>query len=161
MRYTTIIDITELTLYKNRNTRLVYLHLCLACGYHSEDRDEVRASLRSLASECGLTLSALRCALAQLAAAGLVTRKDKDTLLVKTFVAPVFAAPRSGKAVIHGSSRDEERQREISKLRAELDSLRKAWHDLAERGELDAYREDMKKKATSVKKRLAELGELA
>lgn len=75
MRYTTVIDITNLALYRNQNARLVYLHLCLVAGYHDNDRDLVALSIRNLAWRVGLTLSATRHAIAQLTAAGLVKRE--------------------------------------------------------------------------------------
>lgn len=77
MRYTTCIDIREYTqIYRNVNARLVYLHLCLISGYHDDDRDICRVSLRSLAEDVGITFSALRCALEQLEKARIVQRKN-------------------------------------------------------------------------------------
>lgn len=67
MRYTTLIDIREIPeVYRNNNTRLLYLHLVLLAGYHDDDRDIVRCSLRNLAAQSGLTLSATRHAIAVL-----------------------------------------------------------------------------------------------
>ena len=61
MRYTTIIDIREIPeVYRNQNVRLLYLHLCLLAGYHDNDRDLVRISVRNLATSSGLTVSATR-----------------------------------------------------------------------------------------------------
>lgn len=61
MRYTTIIDITQAPeLYRNQNVRLVYLHLVLKAGYHDYDRDVIRCSIRTLAADTGLTVSAVR-----------------------------------------------------------------------------------------------------
>lgn len=61
MRYTTIIDIREIPeVYRNQNVRLLYLHLCLLAGYHDNDRDLVRISIRNLATSSGLTVSATR-----------------------------------------------------------------------------------------------------
>lgn len=75
MRYTTIIDITEYPgLYTNANCRLVYLHLVLRSGYHDDDRDMIKISLRRLAMVTGITVAATRHALAQLAKSGLITR---------------------------------------------------------------------------------------
>lgn len=81
MRYTTIIDIRDQPLvYKNVNCRLVYMHLALRAGYHDNDRDICNVSLRTLATEVGITLSACRHALAVLARAKLVARQG--TLLI-------------------------------------------------------------------------------
>lgn len=67
MRYTTIIDIREIPeVYRNQNVRLLYLHLCLLAGYHDNDRDLVRISIRNLATSSGLTVSATRHAVAVL-----------------------------------------------------------------------------------------------
>lgn len=64
MRYTTIIDIREYpALYRNPATRLVYLHLVLVAGYHDHDRDLASTSVRRLAKEVGVTISAVRHAL--------------------------------------------------------------------------------------------------
>lgn len=75
MRYTTIIDITQApAIYKSENLRLVYLHLCLTCGYHDDDKGLLRQSLRQMAGEVGCTMSALRHALRQLEKWQLVKR---------------------------------------------------------------------------------------
>lgn len=76
MRYTTIIDISELpALYRSSSCRLLYLHLVLKSGYHDDDRDLVQLSIRRAAIETGLTVSAARHALEQLMKAGLITRQ--------------------------------------------------------------------------------------
>lgn len=61
MRYTTVIDIREIPeVYRNPNVRLLYLHLALLAGYHDQDKDLVRISVRNLAASAGLTVSATR-----------------------------------------------------------------------------------------------------
>ena len=88
MRYTTLIDISELPqVYRNTNTRLLYLHLVLKSGYHNEDRDLARISLRNLAAAAGLTLSATRHALHILGEAGLVAKEGEAWRVRKWFVA--------------------------------------------------------------------------
>lgn len=75
MRYTTIIDISaSRPLYRNHNVRLVYLHMCLRCGYHDNDRDMLRMSIRAIAADTGLSVSATRHALALLLRAKLIER---------------------------------------------------------------------------------------
>lgn len=75
MRYTTVIDISEYPgLYRNKTAVLVYLHLCLKAGYHDNDRDQVTISIRHLASDIGVTVSAVRHALKVLHGAGLLER---------------------------------------------------------------------------------------
>lgn len=75
MRYTTIIDISEYpSIYHNPRARLVYLHLTLKAGYHEEDRDICLISIRRLAADVGLTISATRHALAVLERAQMIER---------------------------------------------------------------------------------------
>lgn len=61
MRYTTIIDITDIPqVYSNINATRVYLHLCLTCGFTADDMDTIRISYRQLAAQLRITLSAVR-----------------------------------------------------------------------------------------------------
>lgn len=61
MRYTTIIDITDIPqVYHNINATRVYLHLCLTCGFTADDMDTLRISYRQLAAQLNITLSAVR-----------------------------------------------------------------------------------------------------
>lgn len=76
MRYTTIIDITEMpAVYRCTAARILYLHITLIAGYHDNDRDIVDCSIRTLAAASGLTVSATRHALAVLTKAGLIDRQ--------------------------------------------------------------------------------------
>ena len=69
MRYTKIVDIRDLDIYKNHNIRLVYLHLCLMADSRT---NEVTLS-RSLACDrIGVTAAAYRHALEQLVKCNLV-----------------------------------------------------------------------------------------
>lgn len=75
MRYTTIIDLSEFpALYRNKNVRLVYLHLVLRSGYHDNDRDLIDVSIRNLAWGVGLSVSATRHALHILEQAQMIKR---------------------------------------------------------------------------------------
>lgn len=86
MRYTTIIDITQSpAVYQSQSCRMVYLHLCLTCGYHDNDKGLVRKSLRSIAQDTQLTLSAVRHALKVLERYQLVKRW-RGRLYVRTWV---------------------------------------------------------------------------
>lgn len=86
MRYTTIIDISEYpTLYNNQSIRLVYLHLCLRSGYHDHDRDLAQLSIRRLARQVGLSVGAVRHALAQLLKYQMLVRQG-PMLQVRKFV---------------------------------------------------------------------------
>lgn len=69
MRYTKIVDIRDLDIYKNQNIRLVYLHLCLMADSRT---NEVTLS-RSLACDrIGCTPAAYRHALEQLVKCNLI-----------------------------------------------------------------------------------------
>ncbi len=69
MRYTKIVDIRDLDIYKNHNIRLVYLHLCLM----ADSRTNEATLSRSLACDrIGCTPAAYRHALEQLQKSGLI-----------------------------------------------------------------------------------------
>lgn len=94
MRYTTVIDITELpSVYRNIHARLLYLHMALKAGYHDEDRDRLAISIRNLAYACGLSLSATRHALKVLQDAELIKREGA-TWYVKKWFADSPPTPR-------------------------------------------------------------------
>ena len=87
MRYTTIIDISEIpAIYRNVNARLVYLHLVLKSGYHDHDRDLVTMSLRRIVAETGLSLSAVRHAVSMLEKAHLLSRQGPFWLVKKWII---------------------------------------------------------------------------
>ena len=95
MRYTTVIDITDYPqIYRNMNARLVYVHMALKAGYHDDDRDICRLSIRSLAASVGITVSATRNALVQLEKSGLIS-KSSDCWIVKKWVAMEAPSPRT------------------------------------------------------------------
>lgn len=84
MRYTTVIDITEINaVYRNIHARLLYFHMALKAGYHDEDRDILDVSLRRLAEDVGLSVSAVRHALHLLERAKLVTRQGPIWVIKK------------------------------------------------------------------------------
>lgn len=100
MRYTTIIDLREQPLlYRSTAVRLLYLHLVLISGYHDDDRDMVNCSIRQLARDTGLTISAVRCALQRLQDAQLLTRQG-DAWMVKKWILekPITARAKTEKA---------------------------------------------------------------
>lgn len=73
MRYTTIIDVTEIPdIWRNPNVSRLYFYMAMRCGYHDDDRDQLRTSIRNLSYASGLTLSACRHALKVLQKFGLV-----------------------------------------------------------------------------------------
>lgn len=78
MRYTTVIDISELPeIYRNMTARLIYVHMSLKAGYHDSDRDLVTLSIRRLSAEVGVTVSATRHALHLLERSGLISREGQ------------------------------------------------------------------------------------
>lgn len=134
MRYTTIIDISEFpALYKNHATRLVYLHLCLRSGYHDYDRDIAQLSIRRLSYETGLSIAAVRNALAQLGKFQMI-RRQGELLQVRKFILeqPISkrgktkrqeqaAQAAQERAVAHNTMKRErqERQAMVDDLRAQ------------------------------------------
>lgn len=86
MRYTTVIDISEMSeVYRNTTARLIYMHMCLKAGYHDADRDLVRLSIRRVSADVGVTVSATRHALRLLERVGLLT-KEGELWRVKKWV---------------------------------------------------------------------------
>lgn len=134
MRYTTIIDISEATaLYRNKNTRLVYLHLVLKSGYHDHDRDMARLSIRELAWQTGLTVAAVRNAVAQLTK-WQVLRKEGDTWHVRKWVAtqPISDRPKTRKQQQQANIEAERKRLEEQRQReAEVEAIRRRQYETA------------------------------
>lgn len=104
MRYTTVIDISEFReVYKNMNARLLYLHMALKCGYHDDDRDMIITSIRRLAMDTGLTVSAVRHALGVLERQQLLV-KTSNGYRVKKWVAIETPTPRTQKNTVKSDS---------------------------------------------------------
>lgn len=159
MRYTTIIDISDKSLYKNVAARLVYLHLALKAGWHDDDRDLVEISIRTLAVQTGITVSATRHALQQLQAAQLIAKQAGSLWYVRKWiqeqpVTPRAATKRQQQQIERAAERakeNERREREaaIEQLRREeLQKIGKTsfmlWYESmqekAAAGDLDAAR---------------------
>lgn len=129
MRYTTAIDIREFVdVYTNKNAVLLYFHLCLRAGYHQDDRDIVRISLRKLAEEVGITLSACRFALSLLVKYGLVSSPSAGEYRVLKFVSSVAIPKREYAAPLQEPAQETpiEKQKRMQddterRLRAQLD----------------------------------------
>lgn len=122
MRYTTVIDISEIpAVYKSESVRLVYLHLVLKAGYHDDDRDRAQVSIRRLAAAVGVTVSATRHALEVLQRAGLLTKKDQSWIVKKWLVQEV-PTPRTQtrKSSAEDNSLVERREREIEEWRQKV-----------------------------------------
>lgn len=145
MRYTTIIDLTELPgIWKNSNATLLYYYLAMKCGYNDEDRDFIRCSLRILALRTGLSFSAVRHALAILQKQGLIARKN-DGWMIRKFVLEKKPTPRTQKTASQGAAQHEEimrqqqmkREEDSRKFHAQVEA-RNAWLQKATKEELAA-----------------------
>lgn len=126
MRYTTIIDITEFPeLWRNANASRVYMYMTLRSGYHDDDRDMLRVSLRRLAMETGCSVAATRHALHVLTQAGLVRKADARWHVTK-FVIEQRVTPRA-KTKAQQDARDaaELREAEQRKLDRKLEEERR------------------------------------
>ena len=125
MRYTTVIDISKLhSVYRNHNVRLLYLHLCLKAGYHDDDRDIVDMSLRRLASDCGLTLSATRHALKVLSDAQLV-KNQEGIILVKKWSMEPSITPRKEERSKQNRDQIRKNQERENQERERLEAIQK------------------------------------
>lgn len=124
MRYTTVIDISEFAaIYRNQNARLIYFHMALRSGYHAEDKDQIQTSIRRLASDLHLTVSATRHALGLLEKEDLITRIGGGWK-VKKWVIESFPEKNQ---VRKKTAAQEEKEKQLEKDRQEwLDGLKKA-----------------------------------
>lgn len=124
MRYTTVIDISDMPeVYRNQAARLLYIHMALCAGYHDDDRDLVRQSLRVMAARAGLTLSAVRHALGLLQRAGLVSREGEAWKVKKWFVdtpPTPRRQPKDRRAAHEASSIADDYERQLSEWRAKV-----------------------------------------
>lgn len=112
MRYTTIIDIFDTPVWRSSSARLVYFYMCLKCGYHDDDRDIIKISLRELSARLGLTLSAIRCALPLLISQGLIVSSGPSAYKVTKWAEPKEISRRKTKREKEIARIDEVRQQE-------------------------------------------------
>lgn len=112
MRYTTIIDIYDTHAWRSSSARLIYFYMCLKCGYHDDDRDIIKISLRELSARLGLTLSAVRCALSLLISQGLITSSGISSYKVTKWAEPKEISRRKTKREKEIARIDEVRQQE-------------------------------------------------
>lgn len=127
MRYTTVIDVTEIDdVWNNPNTCRLYFYMALKCGYHDDDRDILKISLRTLAAQASLTLSATRHALSVLESLQLVT-KEKDAFRIKKFLLEQKVTPRARtKQQQEAQNMAELREAEQRKLDKKLEEERRS-----------------------------------
>lgn len=95
MRYTTIIDIREApALYRNPNTRLIYLELVLGSSYQQDTKDRYQGSIRTLAARVGVTFSAARNSLKQLQSLGMISPIEGGWIVKKWIEQPAIIPRR-------------------------------------------------------------------
>ena len=160
MRYTTIIDISEIQpVYRNVNARLVYLHLVLKSGYHDNDRDLVSISLRRIAAEVGLTLSATRHAISQLEKAQLLTRQGSIWFVKKWILEQTITTRAKTEKQQRAIEAEAERRRENEKRDREAMIERQRRAQIFAQGKTSfmLYFEDLQKKAAAGDLEAAEL----
>lgn len=160
MRYTTIIDISEIQpIYRNVNARLVYLHLVLKSGYHDNDRDLVSISLRRIAAEVGLTLSATRHAISQLEKAQLLTRQGSIWFVKKWILEQTITTRAKTEKQQRAIEVEAERRRENEKRDREAMIERQRRAQIFAQGKTSfmLYFEDLQKKAAAGDLEAAEL----
>lgn len=134
MRYTTIIDITEIpAVYRCQSARILYIHMALRAGYHDNDRDLLDVSLRRLADGSGLSISAVRHGLQILERAGLI-KKSGSVYAVRKWIAQSAVTPRAltkkqERAVAQAEQMRREREQRAAEEEAERRAREEAWTD--------------------------------
>lgn len=144
MRYTTIIDIREFPLYKNPACRTLYLHMVLASGYHETDMDQVTVSIRGLATQTGLTVSATRHALSVLMKAGLVRRQSGHLHVAKYILQE--GIPKRARSKKDQQLQQIAREREQKALEEDMQRFHQAQQAISDSSvqELQEHLENMK-----------------
>lgn len=160
MRYTTVIDISEIPMvYRNHNARLLYIHLCLRAGYHDNDRDIVSLSVRQMSAQSGLTVSAVRHALLVLEKSHLVTRQG-TVLYVRKWIAEqsITARPRTARQQAQISA-EAQRRKEQEQRDMQLEIERQQRVNLENQGKSQfmLYYENLMKRAEAGDAEAAEL----
>lgn len=124
MRYTTVIDLTEFPeIWRNPNATRLYFFMSMKCGYHDDDRDLLKISLRSLAAQASLTFSATRHALKVLESFKLVTQ-EKEAWRVTKFILDKKPTSRTQKNTAPMADEAAERQRQ-AELKKEEETRKK------------------------------------
>ena len=135
MRYTTIIDVTSAPWYRNKNVVQVYLHMTLTCGYHDVDRDLYTRSIRSLASDSGVSFAACRHALRVLERDRMIHREGNAWRVTKWIAGDaqtVTPRPKSEKekklkdVAAERAAQDADREAQDAQRAREVESLRAA-----------------------------------
>lgn len=152
MRYTTVIDLTELpAVYKSTAARLLYLHMALRAGWHDNDRDLLDMSIRQLAAATGLTLSATRCALALLARYHLIARQGRLWYVRKWLQEqPVTSRPKTARQQKQLEAAAERQAEQAARERQEeLERIKRQQLEASGKTPFMAYYEDLQAKAAA------------
>lgn len=163
MRYTTIIDITEYSeCWRNKNVVLLYLYLCLKCGYHNEDRDLIQISTREMGYRTGLSHSAVRNSIKSLMKFKLISKESDGKWRIVKWVMPeeIKARPKTAKQAKARADLREEDEKRINREREY--AARKAEREkLEEQGKTDfmVYYEAQLEKASQGDKEAAKIVE--
>lgn len=119
MRYTTLIDISEIAeIYRNPSIVRVYIHMTLKCGYHDTDRDIYTGSIRRIMADLGLSLSATRYAIKVLQAHHLV-RLQGGVYVVTKYIPSETITPRPKTAKQAAQQAEAVRRNEAQQTREE------------------------------------------
>lgn len=117
MRYTTIIDISEIDrVWRSQSTRLVYLYMVLRCGYHDNDRDVFKMSIRDMSCRLHLSVSAIRHALSVLQSVNLIRQVGTSQYLVTKWVETPSITKRKTKKQQEYDNQEAIRQQEAAKI---------------------------------------------
>lgn len=148
MRYTTIIDISEIpSVYRNNNARLLYVHMALKAGYHDDDRDILDTSIRILSAQTGLTISAVRHALHVLEGVRLIKREG-SAWIVKKWLPMQTTSPRPKATQKQlDAAQDEAKIRARQERKEELERLRREEVKATGKTEFMLYYEGLQEKA--------------
>lgn len=116
MRYTTIIDVTETPIWSNINALRLYYWACMKCGYHDNDRDILRVSLRDMSHRLNMSLSAVRHSLKVLQAASLIIPVQESTYRVVKWIDNQEISKRKSKRElqlqVESMTREQQRQQQ-------------------------------------------------
>lgn len=117
MRYTTIIDISEIdAVWRSYSTRLVYLYMVLKCGYHDDDRDLFRMSIRDMSWRLHISVSAVRHALTVLSRHSLISQISPGCYMVVKWVETPSIAKRKTRKEKQQEDQAQIRQQEAARL---------------------------------------------
>lgn len=128
MRYTTIIDITEMPgVWRNKNAAHLYLFLALRSGYHDKDRDIITISIRDIAWQLHISVAAVRHALGLLRALGLIEPIARSQYKVTKWVDTQEVSRRRTKREREMAHADAIRRKEQEEREAQTDAVKKAY----------------------------------